>query len=156
MPSLSLIVFSGDYDRCLAAFTIANGAAGEGQHVTMFFTFWGISLLRRARAPGRGPLQGMFKRLMPAGPDQLGLSRFNFAGMGPILLRRLIRRQKGETLADLVRMALDRGVDLVACEASLKMLGISREELLATDRLHIGNVHDYLRAAREADVCLFI
>lgn len=81
MSSTSLIVFSGDYDRAMAAFTIANGAAGEGNKVTMFFTFWGISLLRRTNAPGQGILQSAFKRLMPVGPDRTCLSRFNFAGL---------------------------------------------------------------------------
>ena len=153
---VSLIIFSGDYDRSMAAFTIANGAAAEGRKVTMFFTFWGLGLLRRTSKPGPSLLRNVFKRLLPLGPNKLRLSRLNFAGLGPMLLRRLIHQQDGQTLADLVQMALDRGVEMVACAASLKLLGISREELLASERVRIGDVHDLLAAADKAGTCLFI
>lgn len=156
MSAVSLIVFSGEYDRAMAALTIANGAAGEGGRVSVFFTFWGLNLLRRRRLPGGNMLQKAFKRLMPAGADQLPISHCNFLGAGPRLLRRLIRSQDGQTLRDLLDMAVERGVDLVACEASLKMLGLTRRELLATDALRIGDIHDFLAAAREAEICLFI
>lgn len=156
MSSVSLIVFSGEYDRAMSALTIANGAAGEGDKVSVFFTFWGLNLLRRRRQPGGNGLQQAFKRLMPLGPDGLPISHFNFLGLGPFLLRRLIRSQNGQTLQDLLDMAVERGVDLVACEASLKMLGLTRRELLPTERLRIGGIHDFLAAAREAELCLFI
>lgn len=81
---------------------------------------------------------------------------FQFRGSGPVLLRRLIRQKKGQTLSDLLKMAIDRGVDLVACEASLKLLGISPAELLEPGRVRVGDVHVFLSAAREADVCLFV
>ncbi|MGE5550340.1 MAG: DsrE/DsrF/DrsH-like family protein [Bacteroidota bacterium] len=156
MASVSLIVYSGDYDRAMASLTIANGALGEKAKVTIFFTFWGVSLLRVRNRPGKGLIQNAFKLLMPLGPDSLPLSRFNFLGLGPVLLRRLIRAQNGQTLRDLLDMALDRGVELIACEASLKLMGITRGELLPTERLRIGNVHDFLAAARDADLCLMI
>ena len=156
MPALSMILFSGDYDRAMAALTVANGAAGEGDRVTIFFTFWGISLLRKLNAPGPGFLQTMFKRLMPTGPNKLGLSRFNFAGAGPCLLRRLIRQKKGQGVDDLLRMAIERGIDLVACQASLELLGLTRAELLDTDRLRIGDVHDFLKNARQSEISLFV
>ena len=156
MSSVSLIVFSGDYDRAMAALTIANGALGEKAKVTVFFTFWGVSLLRVRNRPGKSLLQNVFKRLMPLGPNNLPLSRFNFLGLGPVLLRRLIRTQNGQTLQDLLGMALDRGVELIACEASLKLMGITREELLPSEKLRLGNVHDFLSAAMDAGVCLFI
>ena len=101
MSTVSLILFSGDYDRSMAALTIANGAAGEGDRVAIFFTFWGISLIRQKNGSGANFLQKIFKRLMPVGPNGLGLSRLNFAGLGPILLRRLIRQKNGQTLSDL-------------------------------------------------------
>lgn len=156
MPSVSLILFSGDYDRAMSALTIATGAAGEGDKVTVFFTFWGISLIRKKKAAGPSFLQTVFKRLMPAGANRLGLSRLNFAGLGPVLLRRLIRQENGQTLNDLLDMAVERGIDLVACQASLELLGLSRRELLDTDRLRIGNVHEFLAIARESEVCLFV
>lgn len=156
MGLLSLVLFSGDYDRAMAALTMANGAAGEGEKVVIYFTFWGISLIRRVRAPGRNYLQSLFKWMMPVGPERLGLSRMNFLGIGPALLRLLIGMNKGQTLQDLLQMAVERGVDLVACQASLEMLGIAREELLQTKNLRIGDVHDFLRAARDSDVCLFV
>jgi peroxiredoxin family protein len=156
MASMSLIVFSGDYDRSMAAFTLANGAAGEGDQVTMFFTFWGLCLLRRVNGPAPGFLQRAFKRLMPVGPNRLPLTRMNFCGLGPRLMRKLIRQQDGQSLQDLLQMSLARGVDLVACEASMKLLGMKREELLFTDRLRVGDVHAFLEAARKAEVCLFV
>ncbi|MGE5529307.1 MAG: DsrE/DsrF/DrsH-like family protein [Patescibacteria group bacterium] len=152
----SFIIFSGDYDRSLAAFTIAAGAAGQGLKVTMFFTFWGLSLLRKTRAPGRSTLQSLFKRLLPVGGDHLRLSRLNFAGIGRRLLQRLIHQERGQDLADLMAMALERGVDLVACEASLKLMGITPGELLASEHVRVGNVHDFLAAARESEICMFI
>ena len=156
MAALSLILFSGDYDRAMAAFTIANGAAGAGEKVTIFFTFWGVSLLRKRNTPGKDFLQTVFKSILPCGSLGLPLSRFNFAGFGPILLRRLIRRGKGQSLEELMGMAVERGVEFVACRASLDLLGLTRAELLATPQLRVGDVHDFLRAAKEAEVCLFI
>ncbi|MGQ9779547.1 MAG: DsrE/DsrF/DrsH-like family protein [Bacillota bacterium] len=156
MGSLSLILFSGDYDRAMAAFTIANGAAGAGDKVTVFFTFWGVSLLRKRKSAGKGILQTAFKKLMPCGPAELPLSRFNFAGLGPSLLRRLIRREKGQTLEDLLALAGQRGVEFVVCQASLALLGLTPQELVAFPRLRVGDVHDFLRTAKGSEVCLFI
>ena len=140
----------------MAALTIANGAAGEGDRVAIFFTFWGISLIRKKNAAGPSFLQTVFKRLMPVGPNRLGLSRLNFAGLGPILLRRLIRQENGQTVSELLSMAVERGIDLVACRASLNLLGLSRRELLDTDRLRIDDVHEFLKIAKESEVCLFV
>ena len=156
MSTVSLILFSGDYDRSMAALTIANGAAGEGDRVAIFFTFWGISLIRQKNGSGANFLQKIFKRLMPVGPNGLGLSRLNFAGLGPILLRRLIRQKNGQTLSDLLAMAVERGIELIACQASLELLGLSRRELLDTDRLRIGDVHEFLAIAKGSEICLFV
>jgi len=156
MATVSLILFSGDYDRSMAALTIANGAAGEGDKVAIFFTFWGISLIRKRNAPGANFLQKAFKRLMPMGPNQLRLSRLNFAGLGPILLRRLIRQMNGQTLNDLLEMAVERGIELIACQASVELLGLSRRQLLDTEQLHIGDVHKFLAIAKNSEVCLFV
>lgn len=156
MAALSMIVFSGDYDRSMAAFTIANGAAGEGDKVSMFFTFWGLALLRAGNGPGPGGLQSLFKLMLPIGPDRLRLSRLNFLGLGPIMLRRLLGRKGGRDLSALIGMAIERGVNFVACRASMELLGLSREELLPAAHLRVGDVHEFLRAAKEADICLFI
>ena len=156
MATLSMILFSGDYDRAMAAFTIANGAAGAGGKVTIFFTFWGISLLRKRKTPGKGLLQTLFKSLLPCGPSGLPLTRFNFAGLGPLLLRRLIRPGKTQNLEELMEMAAGRGVEFVACQASMDLIGLTRAELLDTPLLRVGDVHDFLQAAKEAEICLFI
>jgi len=156
MPSVSIILFSGDYDRSMAAFGIANAAAGQGQPVSLFFTFWGLSLLRKTNGRAPNLLQRAFKRLMPIGADRVGLSRLNLGGMGPVLLKRLIRARHGQTLADLLRMAIDRQVDLIACEASMNLLGISRDELLDSPRVRVGDVHTFLGVAKEAEICLFV
>ena len=156
MAALSLVLFSGDYDRAMAAFTIANGAAGAGDKVTVFFTFWGVSLLRKKKGTGQSLLQTVFKKLMPCGPGRLPLSRFNFAGLGPALLRRLIRQKKGQTLEELLHLASERGVEFVVCQASLNLLGLTLQELAPLPRLRVGDVHDFLQTAKNSAICLFV
>ena len=93
----TLILFSGDLDKAMAAFTIANGAAGQGLEVYMYFTFWGLALLRKETGDGTLFLEKMFKRMMPVGPEQAGLSQMNFAGAGSSLIKMLMD-QKAATL----------------------------------------------------------
>src|SRR5690606_30563202 len=135
----SIILFSGDMDKAMAAFTLACAAAGRGYQVHMFFTFWGAALLRRRRNGGNSLLERVFKALLPAGPAKPRLSRMNFAGLGSLLFRRLLAERQAQTLADLMALAMERGVNFIACEASLKILGLRTEELIAYERLRTGN-----------------
>lgn len=155
-PKFNLVIFSGHFDKAMAALTMANGAAGNGMDVSIFFTFWGIELLRRKKIYGKNRLENLFKWMMPAGTEHLSLSRMNFLGIGPGLIKRMIRQKNGQTVADLFHMAQERKVRFVACEASLKLLGITPEELIEYDRLEISGVDSFLTNACQAKVSLFI
>lgn len=153
---VSLIVFSGDMDKAMAAFTIASGAAKPETAVTMFFTFWGISLLRRETGGGRLFLERMFKRMMPVGPEQVGLSKMNFGGIGATLMRRLMRQKDSATLPQLMNLAMERHVEFIACEASMQIMGIKPEELIEYEHLRVGGVDAFLESAKKSAVNLFV
>jgi peroxiredoxin family protein len=152
----TMILFSGDYDKAMAAFTLANGAAGNGMDVAIFFTFWGVSLLRHQTVHHQGFLENMFKTMLPMGPAELGLSKMNFGGIGAQLMEALIHQKKGQTLDDLFKMAQDRKIHFIACEASLKLLGIEPAELIPYERLEISGVDTFLKNASESKISLFI
>jgi Uncharacterized conserved protein len=152
----TLILFSGDFDKAMAALTLANGAAGEEMEVTIFFTFWGINLLRQKTLKHELFLENMFKAMMPLGVNKIGLSKMNFLGIGPWLMKKLIRQKDGQTAADLFKMAMDRNIRFIACEASLKLLGISREELIEYKHLEIAGVDSFLKNAIQSKVAMFI
>lgn len=153
----TIIVFSGDMDKVFAAFVIANGAAAMGDDVTMFFTFWGLNVLRKPKHPqsaGKSTLQRVFGAMMPKGPDKLGLSHMNFAGAGPKLMKRVMRQENVMSLQELISSAREEGVKFQACEMSMGVMGISKEELI--DDLEYVGVASYLSEADEANVNLFI
>jgi peroxiredoxin family protein len=153
----TMIVFSGEFDKVLAAFVIANGAAAMGDDVTMFFTFWGLNALRRAekpKTPGKSHLQQMFGLMMPRGPGKLSLSHMNFGGVGPTLMKKVMRQQNVSSLEDLIATAREQGVRMVACTMSMDVMGLKREELV--DGLEFAGVASYLGDADEANVNLFI
>jgi peroxiredoxin family protein len=153
----TIIVFSGDLDKAMAAFIIANGAAAMGDDVTMFFTFWGLNMLRKpekVNAKGKSFLQSMFGRMMPRGPGKLGLSKMNFAGMGAPLMKKVMKAQNVMSLEELIASAREQGVKLVACTMSMDVLGLQKEELL--DDIEYAGVGAYLGEADEANVNLFI
>lgn len=153
---MSLILFSGDFDKAMAALTLANGAAGNDMQVSIFFTFWGISLLRQENLGSGLFLEKLFKTMMPLGADKIGLSKFNFCGVGPWLLKKLIRQKDGQTTQDLLKMAIERQVNFVACEASLKLLGITKEELIKYERLQVAGVDSFLKTALDSKIAMFI
>lgn len=153
---MSLILFSGDFDKAMAALTLANGAAGNGMKVSIFFTFWGISLLRQNNQRSGLFLEKLFKTMMPLGAEKIGLSKFNFCGIGPWLLKKLIRQKDGQTTQDLLKMATERKIYFVACEASLKLLGIAEEELINYEHLQVAGVDTFLRNALESRIAMFI
>ncbi|MEZ5118132.1 MAG: DsrE/DsrF/DrsH-like family protein [Candidatus Nanopelagicales bacterium] len=160
MAKKTIIVFSGDYDKVMAAFIIANGAVAMGDDVTMFFTFWGLSALRRPeRAPAgvtasKSALQKGFGALMPRGPERLGLSKFNFGGMGQRMMKKVMRQENVMPLPELIDSARELGVRLIACTMSMDVMGISKEELV--DDLEYAGVATYLDEADESNVNLFI
>lgn len=153
---LSIILFSGDMDKAMAAFTIACAAAGRGYTANIFFTFWGIALLRKERGKGKGPLEKMFKLLLPTGPEKTGISKMNFSGLGASLMRRLIRKRHMQTLQDLLELAMERKINFIACQASMEILGLSRSELIDYDLLTEGNAETFLERAEESKIQLFV
>jgi peroxiredoxin family protein/TusA-related sulfurtransferase len=152
----TLVVFSDAFDKAMAAFIIANGAAAMGGAVTMFFTFWGLNLLRRSQpVPVRKtPIERMFGWMMPRGPDKATLSKMNMAGMGTAMLKGIMRKKHVLSLPELIAAAQKSGVRLVACTMTMDLMGIKREELI--DGVEEGGVAMYLDRANSANVNLFI
>lgn len=152
----TIIVFSGDLDKVLAGFIIANGAAAMGRPVTMFFTFWGLTALRRAEKQPvkKGFIEAMFGVMLPRGTKKLGLSRMNMAGMGSAMMKKIMADKNVDTLEELIRKAMRQGVRIVACTMSMDVMGIRPEELI--DGVELGGVGAYLGDAEESDVNLFI
>jgi len=153
----TIILFSDDFDKAMAAFLIANGAAAMGDEVTIFFTFWGIDLIRKpskVKTKGKTLLQKMFGMMMPRGPGKLGLSKMNFGGIGVRLMKVCMRHVNAMSMEDLVATAREQGVKFVACTLSMDILGFKKEELL--DGIDFMGVAGYLAEADEANVNLFI
>jgi NADPH-dependent 2,4-dienoyl-CoA reductase/sulfur reductase-like enzyme/peroxiredoxin family protein/rhodanese-related sulfurtransferase/TusA-related sulfurtransferase len=152
----TLIVFSDAFDKAMAAFIIANGAVAMGSEVTMFFTFWGLNLLRRAQSvPVRKTfIERMFGWMMPRGADKTSLSQMNMAGMGTAMIKGIMRKKNVLSLPELIAAAQTSGVRLVACTMTMDLMGIKREELI--DGVEEGGVAMYLDRAGSANVNLFI
>ena len=153
----TIILFSGDFDKVMAALIIANGAAAMGDDVTIFCTFWGLNILRKtekAKAGGKSLLQSMFGMMMPKGTKKLGLSKMNFAGAGAPMMRKATKAVGGMSLEELFASARELGVKFVACSLSMDILGFKKEELL--DDIEFEGVAAYLGHADEANVNLFI
>lgn len=152
----TMVVFSGDLDKAIASFIIANGAASMGKKVTMFFTFWGINILRKGeKMPVEKTfIEKMFGFMMPRGTKKLKLSNMNMAGMGPKMIRKIMKDKNVSSLEELVKSAIDSGVEIVACQMSMDLLGLKKEELI--DGIKIGGVGYYLGEAEDSNVNLFI
>ena len=152
----TMIVFSGDLDKALAAFIIANGAAAMGRKVTLFFTFWGLNILRKNESVHvkKSLIEKMFGFMMPRGSKKLGLSRMHMAGIGPKMIRGVMGNKNVQSLEELITLAINNGVTIIACQMSMDVMGIKREELI--DGVEIGGVATYLGAAETADTNLFI
>ena len=134
----TIIVFSGDFDKMMAAFIIANGAAAMGDDVTMFFTFWGLNALRKAekvQVGKKSALQAMFGKMMPRGANKLGLSKMNFAGMGAPLMKKVMKDNNVMTLDELIESAREQGIKMVACTMSMDVMGLREEEARGRPRV---------------------
>jgi len=152
----TLVVFSADFDRALAAFVIANGAAAMGQQVTLFFTFWGLNVLRRENAEPvkKNLIERMFGWMLPKGPEALKLSKLNMGGAGTAMMKGVMRSKNIDSLPAMIRSAQDAGVRLIACQMSMDMMGIKPEELI--DGVDIGGVATYISETDKANASLFI
>lgn len=152
---VSIIVFSGDLDRVLPAFIIATGAAAMGMDVSLFFTFWGLNVLKRRRdLAGKGFLEKLFALMTPVGTEGLGVSKMNFFGIGAKMLRALMKSKQVASLEELVQMAREMGVRIIACQMSMDVLGIKKDELW--DDVEVGGVATFLADAAKSKVTLFL
>ncbi|MFA6470631.1 MAG: DsrE/DsrF/DrsH-like family protein [Candidatus Latescibacterota bacterium] len=153
---MTLIVFSNDMDKAMAAFILATGAASSGMQVTMFFTFWGLSLLRKKDPvpQTRTLVEKMFGWMLPKGADDTTLSKMNFCGAGTRMMKDVMRKKNMPQVGDLLNMALSLEVKIVACTTSMEMMGIKKDDLI--DGLEIGGVTTYLGEARDSGINLFI
>ncbi|OQB95945.1 MAG: Coenzyme A disulfide reductase [Spirochaetes bacterium ADurb.Bin110] len=152
----TIIVFSNDFDRALASFVLANGAAAAGKDVTMFFTFWGLSVIRKPDAPSvaKDFMGKMFGMMLPKHAGGLSLSHMNFGGIGPKLMKSRMKSKKIDMLETMMAQARQAGVHFIACQMSMDIMGVKREELL--DGVVVGGVATYMGAASEGNVNLFI
>ncbi|MBS4200890.1 DsrE/DsrF/DrsH-like family protein [Bacillus sp. FJAT-49732] len=152
----TIVLFSGDYDKAMAAYIIANGAAAYDHEVTIFHTFWGLNALRKDEqiSVKKSFLEKMFGKMMPRGADKMGLSKMHFAGIGPKMIKDVMKKHNAIPLPQLIEMAQEQGVKLVACTMTMDLLGLQKEELL--DHIEYAGVAAYLADAEEGNVNLFI
>jgi peroxiredoxin family protein len=152
----TIVLFSGDYDKAMAAYIIANGAAAYDHEVTIFHTFWGLNALRKDEyiAVKKGFMEKMFGKMMPRGADKMGLSKMNFAGFGQKMIKDVMKKHNAMTLPQLIEMAQEQDVKLVACTMTMDLLGLQQEELL--NGIQYAGVAAYLADAEEGHVNLFI
>ncbi|MDX8359187.1 MULTISPECIES: DsrE/DsrF/DrsH-like family protein [Bacillaceae] len=152
----TIVLFSGDYDKAMAAYIIANGAAAYDHEVTIFHTFWGLNALRKDQSiqVKKGFVEKMFGKMMPRGADRMGLSRMNFGGMGPKLIKNIIKKHNAVPVPQLIDMAKEQEIKLVACQMTVDLLGLKKEEII--DGVEFAGVGAYLADAEDGNVNLFI
>lgn len=152
----TIILFSGDYDKAMAAYIIANGAAAYDHEVTIFHTFWGLNALRKDEPISlkKGFLEKMFAKMMPRGSDKMGLSNMNFAGRGPKMIKHVIKKHNAMSLPNLIELAQEQEIKLIACTMTMDLLGLQQEELL--EGIEYAGVAAYLAEAEDGNVNLFI
>jgi peroxiredoxin family protein len=154
---VALVVFSGDLDKLLASFIIATGAAASGMQVSMFFTFWGLKLIQQKSA-GAAKIHWMKRMLgwfVKPGPDQRTLSKMNMLGLGPAMIKHLMKKSKVPSLAELMETAKALGVKFTACTTSMEIMGVTKDRL-SPQVDAVAGVTSFLKDARESDFTLFI
>ncbi len=152
----TLVVFSGDLDKAIASFIIATGAASMGKQVTMFFTFWGLSILKKEEKVNvqKDTMEKMFDMMLPSHAGKLPLSQMNMGGMGPKMIKQIMKKNNVDDLQTLIKNAIDMGVKVVACSMSMDLMGIKKEEFI--DGVELGGVASYLGATDNSNLNLFI
>ncbi len=152
----TMVVFSGDLDKAIASFIIATGAASMGKEVTMFFTFWGLNVIKKRNKPSvkKDIISKMFDFMLPSHAGKLPLSQMQMFGMGPAMIKHIMKKKNVDTLEQLMENAMKLNVKIVACAMSLDLMGIKEEELL--DGVEVAGVASYLAAADESNLDLFI
>ncbi|NBC04264.1 MAG: CoA-disulfide reductase [Bacteroidetes bacterium] len=152
----TLIVFSIELDKALASFVLANGAASTGKKVTMFFTFWGLNVIKKPKKQKvkKDFMGKMFGWMMPANSHKLKLSKFNMMNMGRAMIKGRMKAKGVDSLESMMQSAIDNGVEMIACQMSMDIMGIKKEELM--DEVRIGGVATYMGEAEQSNVNLFV
>ena len=152
----NFIIFSDDLDKTLATFVLANGAAATSKKVSIFFTFWGLNAIKKTHKPKvKKDIWGkMFGWMLPSDSTKLALSQMNMMGIGAKMMRFLMQKKGVDSLESLRQQAIDSGVEFIACQMSMDVMGVKREELL--DEVTVGGVATYMDRAEQANVNLFI
>jgi len=152
----TIVVFSGDLDKVLAGFVIATGAAAAGLETSMFFTFWGLAALKKKGAASgqKNLMERMFSAMTPASSESLGTSKMNYFGMGAVMLRKMMKDKQIASLEELMALARELEIKMIACTMSMDAMGVAKEELI--DDLAYGGVATYMADAARSRVTLFI
>jgi peroxiredoxin family protein/TusA-related sulfurtransferase len=152
----TIVVFSEDLDKAIAAFIIAQGAASMGKKVSLFFTFWGLNILRKPKKVKvkKSFIERMFGSMMPRGTKKLPISKMNMLGMGPKMIKSIMKKKNVDALEEMIRSAMDLGVKITACAMSMDIMGIKKEELI--DGVEIAGVATYLGDTTTSNHNLFI
>ncbi len=152
----TMVIFSGDLDKAIAGFIIANGAISMGHKVTMFFTFWGLNILRKSNPPKvkKTLIEKMFGFMMPRGPKKLTLSKMHMAGMGTAMIKGIMKKKNVSSLEELIQSAMDNGVKIEACQMSMDLMGIQKDEII--DGIDVVGVATFIHASDDSNATLFI
>jgi len=155
---LSMIVFSGELDKALAAFIIATGAVAMGMEVVMFFTFWGTPILRdnNKKVGGKDMMGTMFGTMLPKGAGKVKLSNMNMGGMGTAMMKSLMKKKNVASLEEMIALAEELGVKIYVCEMSMDLMGFKHEEMIDYQDLSFAGVATFLEEAQNSKVQLFI
>ena len=152
----TFVLFSDDLDKTLATFVLANGAAATGEKVTIFFTFWGLNAIKKSHKPKvkKDIFGKMFSMMLPSDTRSLKLSKMNMMGLGSKMMRHIMKRRNIASLEQLRDSAIENGVEFIACQMSMDVMGVQREELL--DNVTIGGVATYMNRTEQANLNLFV
>ena len=155
---LSMVVFSGDLDKVLAAFVIATGAVAMGMEVVMFFTFWGTPVLRdkKKSVGGKDAMGKMFGAMLPTGTGDVKLSNMNMGGMGTAMMKSLMKKKNVASLEEMIELAEELGVQIYVCEMSMDLMGFKREEFIDYKDMGFAGVATFLQEAANSKVQLFV
>jgi peroxiredoxin family protein len=152
---ITLLIFSGDLDKVLAGLVIATTAASMGMEVTLYFTFWGLNVLKERRVyEGKAVMERMIDLMTPTGPGHMAVSQLNMLGAGSAMLKRMMKDKKVLSAEEFLQLARESGVRIIACSMSMEVMGIRAEEL--TEGIEVGGAAAYLGEAAQSGVTLFI
>lgn len=155
---MSIAIVSGDLDRVLAAMIISIAAAASDTQVKLFFSFWSISALRdrQKKANGKNLISKMFGMMLPRGQKKLKLSKMNMAGMGPAMIKHLMKKQKVMSLSEMFQQAGELGIEIVVCEMSMNLMGFKKEEIIDYPNLSYAGAGTFVSDAGESSIQFFI